>query len=176
LRIPAATKKALEPYIRLAPFFGIGLAVVAAALAWIMLIQRGSQLELNGSILKVRTLPLDEKSAAAILDFRISNPSRYTFVVRKADTTLVDRNGNVLEGEPISDMDARRLFEYYPILGQKYNDSLIVRTKIAPRQTMDRMLAVRFEVPEQELQARKQLRIHVEDLDGPFVDLVETRR
>jgi hypothetical protein len=169
-------KKALEPYIKLAPFFAIGLVVVALVLAWIMFAQRGAQMQLNGSILKVRTLALDDKSAAAILDFRVANLSDYKFVVRQADTTLVDQSGNTLEGAPISEMDARRLFEYFPILGQKYNDSLIVRTKIAPHQSMDRMLAVRFEVPEQQLQARKQLRIRIEDLDGPVVELVETRR
>lgn len=176
MRSATAMKKALEPYIRLAPFFGIGLAVVAIVLVCILLAQRGAQMELNGSILKVRTLALDEKSAAAILDFRVSNPSNYSFVVRTADTTLVDQSGNVLEGAPISDVDARRLFEYYPILGQKYNDSLIIRTKIGPHQSLDRMLAVRFEVSEPQLQARKQLRVRIEDLDGPFVELVETRR
>lgn len=169
-------RKALEPYIRLAPFFGIGLVVVGLALAWILFASRGSQMKLNGSILKVRTLALDEKSAAAILDFRVTNPSDYKFVVRQADTTLVDQSGNTLEGAPISEMDARRLFEYFPVLGQKYNDSLIARATIAPHQSVDRMLAVRFEVPEQQLQARKQLRIRIEDLDGPFVELVETGR
>ena len=169
-------KKALEPYIRLAPFFGIGLVVVGIALAWIVFSQRGAQLQLNGSILKVRTLALDDKSAAAILDFRVTNPSDYKFVVRLADTTLVDQSGNTLEGAPISEMDARRLFEYFPALGQKYNESLIVRTKIAAHQSMDRMLAVRFEVSEQQLQARKHLRIRIEDLDGTFVELVETLR
>lgn len=73
----------------------------------------------------------------------------------------------------ISEVDARRLFDYYPVLGQKFNDSLLIRTKIKPHETMDRMLAARFEVPEKDLQARRQLRIRIEELDGPVVDLVE---
>lgn len=171
-----ALKKALDPYIRLAPFFGIGLGVVGIALAVILFWERGTQLEMNGSILKVRTLRLDDQSAAAILDFRITNPSNYTVVVRTADTTLVDQSGNTLEGAPISEMDARQLFEYFPALGQKYNDSLVVRSKIGPHQSLDRMLAARFEISEQQLQARQRLRIHIEDVDGPSVDLIENAR
>jgi hypothetical protein len=174
--VKPALKKALEPYIRLAPFFGIGLAVVAIALAAILFCQRGSQLEMSGSILKVRTLRLDDRSAAAILDFRVTNPSNYTVVVCKADTTLVDQSGNTLEGAAISEIDARQLFEYFPALGQKYNDSLVVRTKIGPHQSLDRMLAARFEVSEKQLKARQRLSIHIEDLDGPSVDLVEQGR
>ena len=171
-----ALKKVLEPYIRLAPFFGIGLGVVAILMAVIMFWQRGSQLEMGGSILKVRTLALDDQSAAAILDFRVVNPSKYTVVVRRADVALVDRSGNALEGAAISEMDARGLFQYFPALGQKYNDSLVVRTKIGPHQSLDCMLAARFEISEKELQARRRLSVHIEDLNGPSVDLVEQPR
>jgi hypothetical protein len=174
--VKPALKKALEPYIRLAPFFGIGLGVVAILMAVILLWQRSAQLEMSGSILKVRTLALDDRSAAAILDFRVANPSNYTVVVRRADVALVDQSGNTLEGAAISEIDARGLFQYFPALGQKYNDSLVVRSKIGPHQTLDRMLAVRFEVSEKQLRARQRLRIHVEDLNGPSVDLVENPR
>lgn len=166
-------KKALEPYIKLAPFVGIGVVVVAIVVAGGFYIQRGAHVELKGRILKVRTLALDENSSAAILDFRFTNPSDYVFIVRKADVYLTDHAGNELEGMMISEVDARRLFEYYPVLGQKFNSSLLIRTKIKPHESMDRMLAVRFEVPEKDLQARRQLRIRIEELDGPVVDLVE---
>lgn len=169
-------RKALEPYIKLSPFLGIGLVIVAIVVAWIFYIQRGAHVELTGSILKVRTLPLDDKSSAAILDFRVLNPSDYLFIVRKAEVSMVDRSGQTLDGMPISDADARRLFEYYPVLGQKYNNSLTIRTKIAARQSLDRMLAVRFEVPEKELQSRRQLSIRIEELDGPVSHLVEGQR
>jgi hypothetical protein len=174
--VKPALKKALEPYIRLAPFFGIGLAVVAILMAVILFWQRDSRLEMSGSILKVRTLALDDQSAAVIVDFRVVNPSHYTVVVRTADATLVDQSGNTLEGAAISEMDARGLFQYFPSLGQKYNDSLVVRTKIGPHQSVDRMLAARFEVPEKQLQARRRLSVHIEDLAGPSVDLVEKPR
>lgn len=168
--------KTLQNYLKLAPFVGIGLVVVAIAIAWVFYIQRGAHVELIGSIQKVRTLSLDENSSAAFLDFRIANPSDYPFIVRKVEATLVDPSGNTIEGLSISEVDARRLFEYFPALGQKYNDSLIIKTKIAPHQSMDRMLAVRFDMPEKQLQARKQLRIRIEELDGPVSEFVEGQR
>jgi hypothetical protein len=41
---------------------------------------------------------------------------------------------------------------------------------------MDRMLAVRFDVSEKDLQARKQLHIRIEEIDGPVAELVEQPR
>lgn len=169
-------KKELEPYIKLAPFFAIGLVVVAIVVAWILYMQRGAIVTVKGAVLKVRTLPLDENSSLAVIDFRFVNPSDYLFIVRKVDVTAGDPNGQVLEGSVVSEVDARRLFEYYPVLGQKYNDSLIARTKIAAKQSMDRMIAVRFEVPEKILEQRKFLRIRIEELDGPVAVLEEGKK
>jgi hypothetical protein len=166
-------RERLDPYIKLAPFLAIGLGVVLLAAVGIFFMQRGAHVELVGSIQKVRTLPLDENSAAVIVDFRVRNPSDYPFVVRTVEVTLVDAKGNGSEGSVISEVDATRLFQYFPALGQKFNPSLIPRTWIHARETADRMLAVRFEVPEKELQARKSLRIHVVELDGPEADIVE---
>jgi hypothetical protein len=76
----------------------------------------------------------------------------------------------------VSEGDAQRIFEYYPALGQKYNPSLVARTRIAARQSMDRMLAARFEVPEKELQARRRLIIRVEEVDGAVSEIAERAR
>jgi hypothetical protein len=67
------------------------------------------------------------------------------------------------------------LFQYYPLLGQKYNDTLKMRDRIAPRQTLDRMIAARFEIPQDQLDKRKRLAVRVEDVDGPFGELTEIR-
>jgi hypothetical protein len=88
---------------------------------------------------------------------------------------MVDKQGRTLDGAVVSEMDAKRVFQYYPLLGQKYNDTLLVRTKIAPHQSMDRMVAARFEIPEKQLQDRKQLRIWIEDVDGAVSEIVENR-
>jgi hypothetical protein len=169
-------KKELEPYVKLAPFVGTGLVVVAAVVAVIFYTQRGAHIELTGAIQKVRTIALDENSSAAIIDFHIENPSDYSFVVRQTAATMVDPNGTVAEGMVVSDGDTKRLFQYFPILGQMYNSTLVIRTKVEPHQGMDRMLAVRFEVPEKILQQRKDLRIRLEEINGPQSEITEAAR
>ena len=45
-------REKLEPYIKLAPFLGVGLVVVALAVAGIFFVQRGAHVELLGSQLR----------------------------------------------------------------------------------------------------------------------------
>lgn len=161
---------------QLLPYVGIGVVAVAALVAAILYIQRGAHLELKGSIQKVRTLATDDASAVVVIDFRFVNPSDYRFVVRKVEVSMEDQQGRVLEGAVASEVDAKRLFDSYPVLGQKYNETLLMRTKVGPRESMDRMVAVRFEIPEKLLQARKQLRIRVEDVDGAVSEILEGER
>lgn len=169
-------KEKLDPYIKLSPFLGIGLVVVAVAAAGIFFMNRGAHLELLGSILKVRTLPIEENSSAAIIDFRFRNPSDYVFKVQSVEVTMTDAKGNAVDGSVISDVDSNSLFAYYPALGQKFNPSLVPRTKVKGGESMDRMLAVRFEVPEKVLQQRKGVRIHVVEVGGPEADFVEGQK
>jgi hypothetical protein len=159
--------------LRLLVYVLAGVAVVAAAVAWIFYLQRGAHMELKGSILKVRTLATDENSSVAIVDFRVTNVADYVWLVRSVDVSVTDGQGRVEEGSTIADVDAARLFEYYPLLGQKYNSSLTPRTKIQPHETMDRMIGVRFEIPEGELEARKNLTIRVVEVDGGVSEIQE---
>ncbi|MFN0170252.1 MAG: hypothetical protein ACKV22_27860 [Bryobacteraceae bacterium] len=149
-----------------------GMAVAGLGIGAILWIQRGAHIELKGSVLKARTIGLEPQSSIAVLDFRFTNPSDYPFVVRGVEV-LVDDGKQQVAGESVAEVDARRLFEYYPALGQKYNDSLIARVKIPPRTTMDRMICVRFPVPEGQLTARKRFIIKVEDVDGPVAEILE---
>jgi hypothetical protein len=151
---------------------GIGVVVVVIFIAGVFFLQRGSHIELKGAILKVRTQAMDENSSVAVLDFRFVNPSNYPFVVRTVDVTIDDKAGKTYQGQTISEVDARRMFEYYKILGQKYNDSLLMRDKIGPRQSQDRMIAALFQMPVEKLEARKQIKIRIEDVDGPVSELV----
>jgi hypothetical protein len=161
---------------QLLPFVGLGVVVAGLLVAFTFFVQRGSHLELEGSIQKVRLLSVEPASTIAVLDFRFVNTSNYLFIVREVAVSLEDREGRFFDGAVVSEVDAQRLFQYYPILGQKYNPSLVVRTRIAPRQSMDRMLAVRFEVPEKQLQERRRLKIRVEDVDGAVSEIVEGGR
>jgi hypothetical protein len=152
---------------------GIAVLVVAAIVGGVFYMQRGAHVELQGRILKVRTAPLDENSSVAVLDFRFTNIADYPFAVRDVTVALEDSAGKPIQGTPIAETDAQHLFEAIPLLGQKYNASLIVRDKIPAHASEDRMIAARFDIPEAQLEKRRQLSIRVEDVDGPVSELKE---
>ena len=170
------TAEKIEYYKKFSGPFGIGLAVIIIAIAVVFWMQRGAHLELKGSILKVRTAAMDDNSSIAVIDFRFVNSSDVQFVVRTVDVTMTGPDGSTIPGTTVSEVDAKRLFEFYPLLGQKYNDSLVLRNKIAPRAAEDRMIAARFEVPVAKLDSRKSLVIRIEDVDGPVSELVEQKK
>ena len=146
--------------------FAIGIVVVAIAVSGVVYMQRGAHIELSGSILKVRTAPLDDNSSAVVLDFRVTNASDYTFQVRTVTVILETPSGAQTEGFTASEMDAQRLMAGLPLLGDKYNPSLMVRERVPPRTTLDRMIAARFEMPDAQLHARKRFLIKIEEVDG----------
>jgi hypothetical protein len=158
---------------RLAIPLVIGVAAVAAMVFGLLWIQRGAHVELKGEILKVRTHELDERSSIAVIDFRFVNPADYPFIVRKVDVILEDPSDRELEGMTVAESDTRRLFDAYPLLGQKFNESLRPRDRVDARQSQDRMIAARFEVPVGVLNSRKQLTVRVEDVDGPVSQIRE---
>ena len=123
--------------------FGVGLVVILIAVAFVLFMQRGAHVELKGGILKVRTMGADENSSLAVVDFRFVNPSDYPFVVRSVDVTATIA-GQEVTSTPVSEVDAKKIFEYYPILGQKYNTSLLTRDKIPGRKSEDRMIVARL--------------------------------
>jgi len=159
--------------IRLLLYFLAGLAVVLLAVALILRSQRGGHMELTGSILKVRTLSTDENSSVALIDFRASNTADYPWMVRSVTVSTTLGEGGPVEGSTVSDVDVARLFQYFPLLGPKYNDSLTTRMRIPPHQSVDRMIAARFEISEARLRARKGLLIRVEEVDGAVSEIVE---
>ena len=153
--------------------FGIGIVAVAIAVSVIVHIERGGHVELPGTILKVRTAPLDEQSAAAVIDFRVTNPSDYPFQVRGVTVVLESQSGAQIEGATASETDAQQLMAGVPLLGDKYNPSLMVRERVPAHTTLDRMIAARFEVPDSQLQARKRFLLRIEEVDGVVQELSE---
>jgi hypothetical protein len=153
--------------------FGIGLAIIALAVGGIFFMQRGDKIELPGKILKVRTAPLDEDSSIAVLDFRITNPSDVLFEVRTVSVELEDTAGKSYLGTPVSEMDAIRLFEGLPVLGQKFNNTLMMRERIGAHASQDRMIAARFQAPVSMLEARKRFVLRIEEVDGKTFEYSE---
>lgn len=158
---------------RFAVTFGVGLVAVAALVAGFVYMGRGAHIEVKGGFLKVRTAPLDEHSSIAVVDFRFTNPADYPFVVRTVTLILEDGSGAKYEGASVSEVDTDRLFDGIPLLGRKYNTTLIARDKIKAHDAQDRMIAARFEVPESQLEKRKRLSIRIEEVDGAISEISE---
>lgn len=153
--------------------FAIGVGLIAVVVVGVLYKQRGARVGLAGSFLKVRMSPLDENSSVAVIDFRISNPGDVRFVVRSVKLVLDDADGNQYDGTTVAEMDAKRLFEAIPLLGQKFNDSLMSNDTIAANATADKMIAARFDAPEARLEKRRRFILRIEDVDGPVTDIPE---
>jgi len=156
----------------LAPF-AIGIGLIAIIVAGVLVMQRGARVGLVGSFLKVRTAPLDENSCIAVVDFRVTNPANVRFMVRTVTLVLEDADGNRYDGRTAAEMDAKRLFEAIPLLGQKFNDTLLGNESVAPRAAVDRMIASRFDAPEARIEKRRRFVLKIEDVDGPITEINE---
>ena len=150
-----------------AVFLGIGLLVVGIILFLTVYGTKGAHLTLEGKILKVRALATDEKNSILVVDFRVGNDTKTRFVVRDGSIKITTADGKQVEGETIARSDMNRVFDYYKLLGPKYNEILIQRDKIDGGQSIDRMLAARFEIPAADLEQRKSVALTLNDVDGP---------
>ncbi len=157
-------------------FILLGIVVVACGVAAVMYFTRGSHIRVEGAIQQYRTLPVEDNASLAFLDFRITNPADYPFVVKKVTVTITTQDGQKLAGENIAEIDARRIFEFYTNLGQKYNETLLARERIPPKATWDRMIGVRVEAPEAKIRQPKEVRLRIDDVDGAFSELVRGAR
>lgn len=155
-------------------YYLLGLAAAVLLAGVILFSTRGAHVELKGSVVKVRTHASDESNSIAIVDFRFVNPSDYPFMVRSVTVFVEDKQGNSSEGLTISETDAKRFFDYYKEIGPKYNDSLIGRARINAKQSLDRMIAASFPMTQEKLDARKRIKLVVEEIDGPVSEIVET--
>jgi hypothetical protein len=163
--------------------FAVGLACIAIAVGGIFYMQRGDKIDLPGKILKVRTAVLDDgksdrgpdhpATSVAVIDFRVTNPSDVIFEVRTVTVHMIDNTGKTFEGQITSDSDAAAMMQALPVLGEKFNKTLMVRERIGAHGAQDRMVAARFEVPLEQLDARKNLVVRIEEVDGKSFEISE---
>ena len=122
----------------------------------------------------VRVLALTGSGASlVILDFRATNPSNVPFVANSVTLHLQPATGDAVDGQTISKADIENVFRYEKLLGPKYNPILSLQDRIPPHQTVDLMAGARFELPEAAINARKAIRIRIEDVDGTAAELSE---
>ena len=153
-------------------FVAIALAVLGGGLIVVVNVNKGSHLELKGSILKIRSGVIDDNNSAAVLDLRVENVSDIPFVVRDVTVTFEDQDGKTLEGNVIAKSDFDSLLRFNRLLGSQLNDGLVIRDRIAPHATVDRMIAARFELPLAHFESGKALHLHIQDMDGPEWDTI----
>ena len=152
----------------------IGLLVVGAGIWAVFYKQAGAHIEPKGSILKVRTLKLDDNNSAAVVDIRLSNDADYDIVVRTIDTSAITGKGEV-QGNGVAAVDVKDLFKNFPVLGEQYNPVLKARDKVPPHASIDREVCAQFAIPVQELDQRKDLVVRVQDITGPTAELHEKK-
>ena len=157
----------------LAIFVGVGVVLVAIALGVIVYGNKGSHLELKGEIIKIRTGAIDEHNSAAVLDFRVQNVSDIPFVVGDVKVFAEPANGEKTEAIIISKSDFKQLLDFNKFLGKQFNEGLSLRDRVPPHQTIDRMVAVRFEMPHSQLEQSKQIRLWIRDVDGPEFEMAK---
>ena len=163
--------------------FVVGFAAIAILVGGIFYMQRGDKIDLPGKILKVRTAVLDDgkgdrgedhpATSIAVIDFRVTNPSDVIFEVRTVTVQMIAADGKVLDGQISSDSDAAAMMKALSTLGEKYNKTLMVKERVGAHGSEDRMVAVRFVTPLTELDARKNLKIRIEEVDGKTFEYSE---
>lgn len=152
--------------------FIVGLAVVGAALFGVLYVNQGSHPQLKGEILKVRSLP-DGDGAIVFADFRITNSASVPFVVNSVQMSMETPEDEVANAVIFSKFDVQKVTQYLKLLGPQYNDVLTIQDKLPPLQTVDRMVAGRFNFPPKFLQQRRTLRLKISEVDGAVSEIIE---
>ncbi|HVW84999.1 MAG TPA: hypothetical protein VHB50_09970 [Bryobacteraceae bacterium] len=151
--------------------FGVALAVILV-IVWIAYARtKGNHLEPMGKIGKVRTQQVDENEMFVILDFSLQNDSDRQMVVRSVESSLEMPDGSSVDGHVVAAKDLDNVFKNYPMLGEQYNPPLRARDVLRGHERIDRMVGVRFDVPESEFGKRKDLALRIEDITGPVAEL-----
>ncbi|MDZ4800395.1 MAG: hypothetical protein SGI92_19735 [Bryobacteraceae bacterium] len=153
----------------------IAVVAVVAAVGAILFSTRHNKVEVKGQVLKVRSHQLSADRTVVLMDVRLENPSTQQFMVKDVEVYVDGSDGKPTQADIFSDVDGQRVIDYYPVLGKKYNPSLIRRDKIASGKTVDRTLLINVPISDVQFAARKGLRIVVQDADGPKSEFSEAR-
>lgn len=144
----------------------LGLLAVALFAGVAILLNRGSQVRLEGSILKVRIVPTDDNACLAVVDFRVKNPSSTIFQVKQLRIVVTTAEGAEIEGQTVAQPDLDRVLEYHKVAGSRYTPVLKERDRLNGGVEEDRTAAAGFTLSEKAFQARKGLTLKIQDADG----------
>jgi hypothetical protein len=152
--------------------FMIGLLVIGAGIWAVFYKQAGAHIEPKGSILKVRTLKLDDTHSAAVVELRLTNESDYPLIARTIEMSTVTGKGEE-PGNGVAEVDVKDLFKNYPVLGEQYNPVLKARDKVPPHASIDREICATFSIPAADLDQRRDLIVRIQDATGPTAEMHE---
>lgn len=160
------------------PFLiGFGaMALVIAGLVWIGFVRTaGNHLAPAGSIGKVRAVKADEDLTFVVVDFNVTNDSDRDMIVRTIESSIETADGREVAGSLVADSDIQSAFKSYQFLGPQYNPVLKERDVIAAHHSVDRMVGLRFDAPESEVENRKKLTLRLWDVTGVAVELTSPK-
>jgi hypothetical protein len=157
--------------------FGIGFAamvVVLGIVIWTAFSKTaGNHLAPTGSIGKVRTLKIADDLTFVVIDFNVKNDSDRDMVVRTIAPSFEKADGTSVMGSMVAANDSVNAFHTYPVLGEQYNPPFKERDAIPAHQTVDRMVGVRFDVPIEQVDARKRVLLNLQDVTGVEVEMTK---
>jgi hypothetical protein len=151
--------------------FGVALAVIALLIWQGFISTKGNHLEPAGKIGKVRAQKVDDNEMIVIIDFNMKNDADIAMVVRNVESSIDLADGSSVNGNIIAGKDLANFFRNYPDVGDQYNPPLKARESVAGHQAIDRMIGIRFDVPEDAMQKRKNIVLKIEDITGPVLEL-----
>jgi hypothetical protein len=150
-------------------------AVIAAIVFWRTSEYFSHQRLAEGKIGKVRLVHVNPEDAPnqslAVLDFTLTNDTNQQIVVRSLQPSFDAKDGSSVDGNMIAVRDIDNIFRNYPDLGEQYNPPLKAQDVLPPNGTIDRMVVVRFDVPQQAFSSRKDVVLRVDSNGGIVAEL-----
>jgi hypothetical protein len=146
------------------PFF-VGLTVVGIGIFGVLYMNRGSHVELQGEILKVRTIA-DGDGTIVFADFRVTNAAAIPFVVSSVKMTMEISVDDATPAVVFSKSDVEKATKYLKVLGPKHNEVLSIKDELPPVETVDRVAAGRFPFPAKSFQQGKNMKLRIQEADG----------
>lgn len=157
-------------------FFGVAVAALVLFLWFGYSSTSDSRLKVSGEILKVRSLELSPESTLVMLDFRLTNESDVTFVLKEGTVLWTDASGKEHEATHVARPDLDRILQYTQQAGPKYNEMFVMREKLTGKAMLDRMTAGSIPVSDAAFAKRKSVRLKLTDLDGLTFELLERKK
>ncbi len=138
---------------------------------WALAATKGNHLAPITKIGKVRIQKVDENESIAISTSASITIPTASWWYGPWTRSSIRRTVLPLDGNIIAARDLDNVFRNYPDLGERYNAPFKAWDEVKPHERLDRMIGVRFDVPDAKIARRKDIDLAPEDISGTVVDL-----